>query len=113
MNIDKQNPSQTVKLGKHLCDKRKAELTAFLRKNLDVFAWSHEDMIGIRPSVIMHTLHLDKSIPAKSQKQRRLGTTRAEALEEVARLKKCGFIREAKFPIWVANPVLVPKPNGK
>ena len=72
-----------------------------------MFAWSHGDMVGISLSVIMHTLHLDKSVPAKSQKQRRLGTTRAEALEEeVARLLKCGFIREAKLPIWVANPVL-------
>ena len=55
-----------VKLGKNLCSKRKAELTKFLQDNLDVFSWSHEDMVGISPSVIMHTLHLDKSVPAKS-----------------------------------------------
>ena len=68
VNIDPQNPSRMVKLGKNLCSKRKAELIEFLQENLDVFAWSHEDMVGISPSVIMHTLHLDKSVPEKSQK---------------------------------------------
>ena len=62
----------------------------------------------------MHTLNLDKNMPAKSQKRRLWGTVQAEALEEeVARLLKCRFIWEAKYPIQVANPVLVPKPNGK
>ena len=28
-------------------------------------------------------------------------------------MKANGFIREALYPIWVSNPVLVPKPNGK
>ena len=66
VNIDPQNPSRMVKLGKNLCGERKAELIKFLQENLDVFAWSHEDMVGISSSVIMHTLHLDKSVPAKS-----------------------------------------------
>ena len=82
VNIDPKDPSKVVKLEKNLCNKRKAELLRFLQENLDVFAWSHEDMIGISPSVIMHTLSLDKNMPAKSQKQRCLGTTRAEALKE-------------------------------
>ena len=29
-------------------------LTAFLKDNQDVFAWSHEDMLGIDPSIIVH-----------------------------------------------------------
>ena len=33
--------------------------------------------------------------------------------EEVEKLRENGFIREAYYPSWVANPVLVPKPNGK
>ena len=66
VNIDPQNHSRMVKLGKNLCNKRKAELIRFLQDNVDVFGWSHEDMVGISPNVIMHTLHLDKSVPAKS-----------------------------------------------
>ena len=33
-------------------------LTAFLRDNQDVFAWSHEDMPGIDPSIIVHKLNV-------------------------------------------------------
>ena len=82
VNIDPKEASRVVKVGKNLDGKRKKELVNFLQENLDVFAWSHEDMVGISPNVIMHTLNLDKNVPAKSQKRRRLGTIQAEAFEE-------------------------------
>ena len=31
---------------------------------------------------------------------------------EVNKLLANCFIREAQYPIWLSNPVLVPKPNG-
>ena len=37
-------------------EKTKQELVQFLKKSMDVFAWSHEDMLGIDPSVITHRL---------------------------------------------------------
>ena len=37
VNIDPQDPSKVVKLGKNLCSERKAELLRFLQENLDVF----------------------------------------------------------------------------
>ena len=33
--------------------------------------------------------------------------------DEVGRLLKIGFIRESYYPDWLANPILVIKPNGK
>ena len=39
------------------------ELTAFLRSNRDVFAWTHEDMPGINPSVTVHRLNVSPSFP--------------------------------------------------
>jgi hypothetical protein len=48
------------------------------------------------------------------QKARRINAERSQALqEEVDRLLKAGFIREALYPEWLANPVLVKKKNGK
>ena len=38
-------------------------LAVFLKTNQDVFAWSHEDMLGIDPSVIVHRLNVN---PASS-----------------------------------------------
>ena len=37
----------------------KMRLVQFLKENLDVFAWSHEDMPGISPKVIQHKLSVD------------------------------------------------------
>ena len=71
-------------------------------------------MVGISPTVISHVLNVDESYPAVQQKRRLLDKDRAKALkEEVERLKENGFIREAYYPAWVSNPVLVPKSNGR
>ena len=37
--------------------------TTFLKSNRDVFAWSHEDMPGIDPSVMVHRLNVSPSFP--------------------------------------------------
>ena len=33
-------------------------LDLLLRNNQDVFAWSHEDMLGINPSIMVHKLNV-------------------------------------------------------
>ena len=41
-------------------------LAAFLKMNQDVFAWSHEDMPRIDPSVIVHKLNVNlASLPIR------------------------------------------------
>ena len=71
-------------------------------------------MKGIVPDLICHRLNIDPRIPARRQKRRLLNPKRAQALkDEVDRLIKVGFIPEAKYPAWVSNPVLVPKPDGR
>ena len=44
-------------------------LAAFLRMNQDVFAWSHEDMPGIDPSVIVHRLNVNPASSPIRQKK--------------------------------------------
>ena len=39
-------------------EKTKQDLVQFLRKSIDIFAWSHEDIPGINPSVITHRLNV-------------------------------------------------------
>ena len=71
-------------------------------------------MVGISPFVISHVLNIDKNYPLVQQKKRLFNKDRSQALkEEVEQLKENSFIREAYYPDWVSNPVLVPKPNGK
>ena len=38
-------------------------LTTFLKANQDVFAWSHEDMLGIDPLIMIHRLNVSPSFP--------------------------------------------------
>jgi hypothetical protein len=33
--------------------------------------------------------------------------------EEVRKLLRAGFIEEVHHPVWLANPVIIPKANGK
>ena len=47
--LDKNNPERFTRIGTSMEDKTKPDLVQFLRKNIDVFAWSHEDMPGIDP----------------------------------------------------------------
>ena len=57
-----------------------------------MFAWSHSDMVGIDPNIISHVLNIDLKHPNIIENK---------------------FIRNAYYPTWIANPVLLSKPNGK
>ena len=43
------NVNKTTKIGMTLSPEMRTRLIKFLKENLDVFAWSHEDMPGISP----------------------------------------------------------------
>ena len=103
-----------LKVGSQLNKQTQQELVEFLRANLDVFAWTHSDLCGISPSIASHSLNIDpRHVPVK-KKRRGMDPERSAALkEEVDKLQSNGFIRDALYPEWVSNPVLVRKPNGK
>ena len=45
-------------------------LILFLRDNLDIFAWSHEDMPRINPNIMVHQLNISPSFPLVRQRKR-------------------------------------------
>ena len=51
--------NKTTKIGITLSPEMRTRLIQFLKENIDVFAWSHEDMPGIAPEVIQHKLNVD------------------------------------------------------
>nr|XP_023897474.1 uncharacterized protein LOC112009369 [Quercus suber] len=61
--LDDSVPDQTTKIGTLATPVARQELTAFLKKNRDVFGWSHEDMPRIDPSVMVHRLNVSPSFP--------------------------------------------------
>ena len=71
-------------------------------------------MVGIDLNISYHHLNIDSRFSPVQLKRKLLNKEKSRALkEEVEKLRENGFIREAYYPSWVANPVLVPKPNGK
>ena len=52
--LDNTYPERTVEIGAELPIMVQTQLEAFFREYKDVFAWSHEDMTGIDPNVMVH-----------------------------------------------------------
>lgn len=112
--INPKDLMKTLQRGNELNMKEKQKLEDFLLKNLDIFAWKHRDMVGINPKVSYHHLNVDPIFISHRLKRRALNRERYEALkEEVWKLMSNGFIKEAVYPRWISNPILVKKYNGK
>ena len=62
--------TKTTRIGTTLSPEMRTRLDQFLKENLDVFAWSHEDMLGISPKVIQHKLNVDPERKPVRQRQR-------------------------------------------
>jgi hypothetical protein len=71
-------------------------------------------MPGIPREVIEHHLKIHCDAKPVSQKPRRQSVERQDFIhKEVRKLLDAGFIEEVHHPVWLANPVIVPKANGK
>ncbi|XP_074346599.1 uncharacterized protein LOC141685395 [Apium graveolens] len=112
--VDEKDPSKVLRIGSLLTPSLKEGLSIFMLANLDVFPWSHSDMVGINPEIMCHRLNIDPKHKGVQQKRRAVSGERVIALaEEVDRLLDVGLIWESFYPEWLANPVLVKKPNDK
>ena len=59
VTLDESRPGRTTRMGTLASLAVRQDLANFLRTNQDIFAWSHEDMPGIDPSVIVHRLSVN------------------------------------------------------
>ncbi|KAJ1704265.1 hypothetical protein LUZ63_004044 [Rhynchospora breviuscula] len=85
-----------------------------LIRNKDIFVNEDDPLPGIDRSIAEHKIDTYEEARLVQQRKRKLGVERRKAVqEEVDRLIKAGAIREVEYPRWLANPVLVMKPNGK
>uniref|UniRef100_A0A2N9GTA9 Reverse transcriptase domain-containing protein n=1 Tax=Fagus sylvatica TaxID=28930 RepID=A0A2N9GTA9_FAGSY len=112
--LDDENPHKTTSIGTKADGRLRESMIKFLKDNLDVFAWTHDDMPGIDPTTICHKLNVDPSIRPIKQKRRVFAPDRNQAIsDEVEKLLTAGFIREVFYPDWLANVVMVKKASGK
>ncbi|KAL0445534.1 UNVERIFIED_CONTAM: hypothetical protein Slati_1681300 [Sesamum latifolium] len=64
------NPDKTIRIGSHLGEEAKKEITLCLQRNADIFAWTPQDLEGIDPQVITHHLNIDPSYKPIKQKKK-------------------------------------------
>ncbi|GJW48199.1 hypothetical protein Tco_0079845, partial [Tanacetum coccineum] len=95
----KKYPEQTITIGKQLPEHFKGRLRDLLRANVDVFAWTHDDMTGIPRTITVkgnpfnteRKLNEYSHVKPIKQKRRGLGPDRSTAAcKEVEELMKAG-----------------------
>jgi hypothetical protein len=70
-------------------------------------------MPGIPNEVNEHKLGIDAAFKSIKQKERRYIPERHETIRiEINKLLESEFIRPVDYPSWLANPILIEKPNG-
>ena len=108
------DPTKTTQVGTSQNLQMKEEIINFLKDNLDVFAWSHEDLPGIPANIIQHHLNVDPEKKPVQQRRRVFALERNKVvMDEVNKLLAANFIKEVYYLEWLANIVMVKKANGK
>ncbi|XP_071713648.1 uncharacterized protein [Rutidosis leptorrhynchoides] len=106
-------PDQKIKIGLNINADKKAQIVQLLMKYIDVFAWCERHMTGVPRHIAEHKLNVNPALKPVVQKRRGMAPDRIKWLcEEVTKLVAAGILREVKYQSWVANPVLVKKPDG-
>ena len=107
-------PKKFTYVNSLISNEEREQLQFVLLDNLDVFAWSHLDMVGINPTVVFDKLNIILMAKPVRKKVRRFHPDCHQIIQtKLGNLLRAGFIREVKYPEWLANVVVVPKKNGK
>ena len=90
------------------------ELIEFLRRNVDVFAWSAYEALKVDPNFIYYYLNINPSITPKKQPPQCSSKDHSDAVKnEVIKLKQVGAIKEVFYLEWLVNTVVGKKKSGK
>ncbi|KAL0430394.1 UNVERIFIED_CONTAM: Transposon Ty3-G Gag-Pol polyprotein [Sesamum radiatum] len=103
-----------TRIGSQIDEILREEVIKCLKRNMDVFAWTPQDLEGINPEVISHHLNIDTRVKPVKQKKRHFSPEKDKIIQaEIEKLVGVGHVEEIQFPEWLSNVVLVPKPGGK
>ena len=82
------DPERFFLVGSQFPPREKEELTGFLRKNVDVFAWNAYDASGIDLNFICHHLNMNPSATPKKLPLRHPSKEHANAIRDEVRKPK-------------------------
>ncbi|CAL9021475.1 unnamed protein product, partial [Prunus brigantina] len=97
-----------ISVSVHLTREEKEALVSLLKEFRDVFAWSYEEMPGLNPNLVSHTLNIELGTKPVVQPRRNFHLE----IEKQIKLLAAGFIKPIKHPTWLANIVPVKKKTG-
>ena len=99
VTLDDSRLKRITRMGKLASQSVHQALMTFLRENQNVFAWSHKDMPGIDPSIVVRGLNVSPSSSLVQQKKQVFAQEWDKAIvEEVRKLLEVYFIREVYYP---------------
>ena len=59
INLDPKDSNKKVLVGAQLTEVERERIAEYLKKNKDIFAWSHKDIPGVNPEEAEHCLNID------------------------------------------------------
>ncbi|CAL9028625.1 unnamed protein product, partial [Prunus brigantina] len=102
-----------ISVSVHLTGEEKEALVSLLKEFRDVFAWSYEEMPGLNPNLVSHTLNIEVGTKPVVQPRRNFHPEVEKQIKvEIEKLLAAGFIKPIKHPTWLANIVPVKKKTG-
>ena len=88
-----------VQIGALLRPDMRQSLIDFLKHHHECFAWSHTDMTGINPKVMVNRLQVDSEHPPIRQKQRKFAPKRNHIInKEIQKLVDIRSVCEVQYP---------------
>jgi hypothetical protein len=112
-NIGTEKDPKFVKLSSSLSREQRVEYAKMLKKFVDLFAWTYEDLRTYDTSIIKHKIPLKEEAKPFRQKLRQINPMLQPIMEkEVNNLLDAQIIIPLIFSEWVANLVPVRKKNG-
>lgn len=108
------HPEIITRIGTRISPTDKEALKQLLIEYQDIFVCSHEEMSSIDRAIIEHHLGVDPAYKPVHQKRKSFRAEKHVTInEEVVKLQAADFIREAHYPEWLSNVVLVKNANEK
>ena len=97
-----------------LTAQEKEQLVALLKKYVDVFTWTYDEMLGLDLGLVVYSLNVDLGVKPVVQLAKVFHTDiEAQITQQVRKLLVAGFIKPIEHPKWLFNIVLVKKKNGQ
>ena len=103
-----------VSISASLSVEERTHLVELLKEYQDVFAWQYDEMPGIDPKLVAHSLNVGLGTRLVVQPIRTFHPeVEAQITQEVKKLLSAGFIKPIQHPRCLSNIVPVKKKNGQ